>query len=48
MPDLLFELGCEELPATAVRRAYEQLEREIVQRLDEAGLAHGPSRSIGT
>lgn len=48
MPDLLFELGCEELPANCVKRAYEQLEAEIVRRLDEAGLAHGPSRSMGT
>ena len=48
MPDLLFELGCEELPAASVRRAYGQLEREIVARLDEANVAHGDSLSMGT
>ncbi len=48
MPHLLFELGCEELPATFVRRAYEQLEQEIRTRLDEAGLSYGGSRSMGT
>jgi len=48
MPELLFELGCEELPATFVRRAYEQLAREIVSRLDEAGVEHGSSVSMGT
>lgn len=48
MPDLLFELGCEELPATFVRRAYTQLADEIVARLDEAGIAHGPSTALGT
>ena len=48
MQELLFELGCEELPASFVRRAYEQLEREIVARLDEANLGHGASQSLGT
>ncbi len=48
MPDLLFELGCEELPAASVRGAYAQLEREIVGRLDEANVAHGASLSMGT
>jgi len=48
MPDLLFELGCEELPATFVKRAFQQLEAEIVRRLDESGLGHGASRSMGT
>lgn len=48
MQELLFELGCEELPASFVRRAYEQLEREIVSRLDEANLGHGASQSLGT
>ncbi len=48
MPDLLFELGCEELPASAVRRAYTQLGQEVVKRLDEAGLAHGTATLMGT
>lgn len=48
MPDLLFELGCEELPAAFVRRAYAQLADEIISRLDQAGIAHGDSTSMGT
>lgn len=48
MAELLFELGCEELPATFVRRAVAQLEAEIVRRLDEAGIAHGESDTKGT
>ncbi|HRI43355.1 MAG TPA: glycine--tRNA ligase subunit beta [Fimbriimonadaceae bacterium] len=48
MPDLLFELGCEELPATFVRKAYAQLVEEIISRLDEAGIAHGEATSMGT
>lgn len=48
MSQLLFELGCEELPASFVRRAYEQLADEIVSRLDEAGISHGKSTSMGT
>jgi glycyl-tRNA synthetase beta chain len=48
MPELLFELGCEELPASAVRRAYTQLAQEVTARLDEAGLGHGPAASMGT
>lgn len=48
MPELLFELGCEELPATFVRRAYEQLAREIAERLGEAGVDHGEPIAMGT
>ncbi len=48
MPELLFELGCEELPAGAVRNAYTQLAQEITARLDEAGLGHGEPTAIGT
>src|SRR5690349_19889095 len=48
MPDLLFELGCEELPASAVRKAYTQLAEEVVKRLDEAGLSHAPAIAMGT
>jgi glycyl-tRNA synthetase beta chain len=48
MPELLFELGCEELPASAVRRAYEQLRQEIVVRLGEAMVGHGGSDALGT
>jgi glycyl-tRNA synthetase beta chain len=48
MPDLLFELGCEELPASAVRRAYTQLAEEIALRLREATLEPGDVRVMGT
>ncbi len=48
MPELLFELGVEELPASAIRRAYTQLEAEILKRLGEAGLSLGVSQSMGT
>lgn len=41
MAELLLELGCEELPATFVRRAVGQLGHEIERRLDEAGIARG-------
>lgn len=48
MPELLFELGCEELPATFVRRAFHQLEREVTDRLREAQLPFASSRAYGT
>src|SRR5262245_39415524 len=48
MPELLFELGCEELPAFSVQRAFEQLRDEVCQRLDEAGVAIGESQAMGT
>lgn len=48
MAELLFELGCEELPASFVRRAYEQLEAEIAGALRLAGIDIGLTRSIGT
>lgn len=48
MPELLFELGCEELPASFVAKAFQDLERDIVRRLAEARLEHGPTRSMGT
>lgn len=48
MPDLLFELGVEELPAGSVRRAYTQLGQEIAKRLTEAGLTHGEVAAMGT
>ena len=48
MPELLFELGCEELPATSVGRAFRQMEQQILAGLDESGLAHGDSVSLGT
>ncbi|MCW5942119.1 MAG: glycine--tRNA ligase subunit beta [Fimbriimonadaceae bacterium] len=48
MPELLFELGCEELPATFVRKAFHQLEHEITGRLREAQVPFASSRSLGT
>lgn len=48
MPDLVLELGCEELPATFVRRAYEQLAREVANRLSEAGLGNPEPECLGT
>lgn len=49
MPELLLELGCEELPATFVQKAYEDLQRAIEEGLDEAGLSFASNRPpIGT
>src|SRR4051812_12683562 len=38
MPDLLIEIGCEELPAAACREAERQLPQLLVRSLSEAGL----------
>ncbi|MCH7904243.1 MAG: glycine--tRNA ligase subunit beta [Armatimonadetes bacterium] len=48
MPEMLFELGTEELPAVAVRPAYEQLEREVLHGLGSAGVEFGEVASMGT
>lgn len=48
MPELLFELGCEELPAGSVQRAYLQLREEVATRLDQAQLTHGEIVVMGT
>lgn len=49
MPELLLELGCEELPATFVRRAFEDLQGAIEAGLREAGLNYKANRPpIGT
>src|SRR4051794_21511233 len=48
MPELLLEVGCEELPPSFVRRAFEELSANIMSRLDEAGIAHGAATSMGT
>lgn len=39
--DLLFELGTEELPPGALAKLSSALESELLQRLDQAGIAHG-------
>lgn len=49
MPDLLLELGCEELPASFVRKAYEDLAQAVSQRLQEAEIPFEPGNPpIGT
>jgi glycyl-tRNA synthetase beta chain len=48
MPQLLFELGCEELPASCVRKAFNDLRDLVVQGLAGARLAHGPATALGT
>ncbi len=45
MPELLFELGCEELPAGSVQAAAEQLLEGVLQRLRDAGVGFGQSRA---
>lgn len=46
--DLLFELGCEELPTSALKAAGRNLEQGIVKRLKAAGLEHGEVRGIAS
>jgi len=50
MPHLLLEVGCEELPATFVARAYADLADRLLGGLKEAGLASDEAsvRSLGT
>lgn len=48
MPNLLFELGCEEMPASAVAQAEADLRKEIESRLRESGLNLGSIRSFST
>lgn len=46
--DLLFELGTEELPPTALRRFSEVLQAEFVAGLTAAGLSHGEVQAYAT
>ena len=46
--NLLFELGTEELPPTALRRLSDALTREFVDGLDSAGLTHGEVTAYST
>ena len=48
MPDLLYEIGTEELPASYIRPALEQLRRSLEKELDEAEIVHGDILSTGT
>ena len=45
---LLLEIGCEELPASSVRGALEQLSRLVPEELSRARIAHGEVRTLGT
>ncbi|HEX4416817.1 MAG TPA: glycine--tRNA ligase subunit beta [Kofleriaceae bacterium] len=46
--DLLFEIGCEEIPATMLTRALAELPGLVETRLAGARLAHGGVRVLGT
>ena len=48
MAHLLFELGCEELPASFVAKALRDLEEAITRGLNEARLEFGPTETYGT
>lgn len=48
MPELLFEVGCEELPASQVQRAFTQLRDGVLARLAETRLTHGEASAFGT
>lgn len=48
MPELLLEVGCEELPATFVRKAYTDLAQKLSLRLVELGVGGGEPRTMGT
>jgi glycyl-tRNA synthetase beta chain len=46
--DLLVEIGAEEIPAGFVPAALKQLEADLAKALDDARLAHGEVKAIGT
>jgi glycyl-tRNA synthetase beta chain len=46
--DFLLEIGSEELPSSPLMKAEAQLGKLIAEGLDEAGLAHGPVRTMST
>ncbi|HET9595730.1 MAG TPA: glycine--tRNA ligase subunit beta [Anaeromyxobacteraceae bacterium] len=48
MADLLFEIGSEEIPAGFVPPALRQLEADLAKALDDARLAHGEVKAVGT
>lgn len=48
MPELLVELGTEELPATAVRKAIADLQTNLTVALREAGVLQNESVAMGT
>jgi len=48
MTEFLLELGCEELPATFVRKAYEDLRDNLTGLLKEAGVLQSEGTAMGT
>lgn len=48
MSELLLEVGCEELPASFVRRAYTDLLENVTALLTEAGVVNTPGTAMGT
>ncbi|HTQ09299.1 MAG TPA: glycine--tRNA ligase subunit beta [Fimbriimonadaceae bacterium] len=48
MPELLLELGCEELPASFVEKAYTDLRDNLAALLAKAGVLKGESICLGT
>ncbi|HTR51509.1 MAG TPA: glycine--tRNA ligase subunit beta [Kofleriaceae bacterium] len=46
--DLLFEIGCEEIPARMLARALAELPAQVDARLAAARLEHGATRALGT
>jgi glycyl-tRNA synthetase beta chain len=48
MPDLLFEIGTEEIPAGFIPPALRQLEEDLTNALKGARLPHGEVRAVGT
>lgn len=48
MPELLLELGCEELPASFVVKACEDLRANLASKLAANGIEMGPSETYGT
>jgi glycyl-tRNA synthetase beta chain len=48
MADLLLEIGAEEIPAGFVPPALRQLEEDLAKALDDARLAHGEVKAVGT
>ncbi len=46
--DLLFEIGCEEVPAKMLARALADLPEMVTRRLEAERLTHGAVRALGT
>ena len=46
--DLLLEIGAEEIPASFIQPALEDLQKVLVGRMADAGLKHGVVRAFGT